>query len=277
MTTTTTGIEPVVRRSAARRYWRSLWLLTARDLKVRYTTSFLGYLWSVIDPLLMSGIYFFVFVLVFHRNQPGQEPYIVFLVSGLLPWTWFTNSINDSAKAFTREAKLLRSTTIPRTIWVARMVLSNGIEFLLSIPVLLIFAIVFTFAHEHGTAWHWQGWLLWLIAIPMEAVLLMGLGLIVAPLVVFFRDLERVIRLVLRLLFYASTIIYGPQDLDRLGLHTASAFNPLTGIIGLYRSAFFPKDLSWFDVGMGALVTVVIFVIGVFVFRGSVRTVLKEL
>jgi ABC-2 type transport system permease protein len=271
VTTTTAGLEPVVHRSAARRYWRSLWLLTRRDLKVRYTTSFLGYLWSVIDPLLMSGIYFFVFVLVFHRNQPGQEPYIVFLVSGLLPWTWFTNSINDSAKAFTREAKLLRSTTIPRTIWVARMVLSNGIEFLLSIPVLIIFALV------AGAAWHWQGWLLWLIAIPMEAVLLLGLGLIVAPLVVFFRDLERVIRLVLRLLFYASTIIYGPQDLDRLGLHTASAFNPLTGIIGLYRSAFFPADLDWFDVEVGALVSIAFLVIGVFVFRGSIRTVLKEI
>jgi ABC-2 type transport system permease protein len=268
---TTTALEPVVRRSPAQRYWRSLWLLTVRDLRVRYTTSFLGYLWSIIDPLLMSAIYFFVFVVVFNRQAPGQDPYIVFLVSGLLPWTWFSNAVNDCTKAFTREAKLIRSTTIPRTVWVARMVLSKGIEFLASIPVLIVFALV------TGAEMHWQGWLLWLVAIPLQAILLLGIGLIVAPLVVFFRDLERVIRLVLRLLFYASTIIYGAEDLDRLGLHTVSAFNPLTGIIGLYRSAFFPDDLSWFDVGIGALVSVAILVIGVFVFRGSIRTVLKEI
>ena len=69
------------------RYRRSLWLLTSRDLKVRYTTSFLGYVWSVLDPLLMAGIYLFVFVGIFQRNVPGQSPYIVFLVSSLLPWT----------------------------------------------------------------------------------------------------------------------------------------------------------------------------------------------
>lgn len=278
MTTTTAAVDPVVRRSPARRYAQSLWLLTRRDLKVRYTTSLLGYLWSVIDPLLMAGIYFFVFVVVFHRDhQPGQEPYIVFLVSGLLPWTWFTNAVNDSAKAFTREAKLLRSTTIPRTIWVTRTVLSNGIEFLLSIPVLLIFAIIFTYVPSHPTEWHWQGWLLWLLAVPLQALLLVGIGLIVAPLVVFFRDLERVIRLVLRLLFYASTIIYGPRDLDRIGLHTASAFNPLTGIVSLYRSPFFPGELSWFDVVVGTGVSLLILLIGVAVFRRSVPTVLKEL
>ena len=245
-------------------------LRSAAPLRVRYSTSFLGYLWSIIDPLLMSGIYFFVFVLVFHRHVPGQEPYIVFLVAGLLPWTWFSNAVTDCTKAFTREAKLLRSTTIPRTIWVARMVLSKGIEFIASIPVLIAFALI------TGATFHWQA-VYWLIAIPLQAVLLMGLGLIVAPLVVFFRDLERAIRLILRLLFYASTIIYGPADLEKIGLGFVSAFNPLTGIMGLYRSAFFPQDLNWFDVATSAVMSVVILVIGVLVFRGSIRTVLKEI
>ena len=66
------------------RYWRVLWLLATRDLKVRYSTSSLGYLWSILDPLLMSVIYWFVFTQVIQRSV-GEEPYIVFLLSALLP------------------------------------------------------------------------------------------------------------------------------------------------------------------------------------------------
>lgn len=258
------------RRSPARRYWRSLWLLTVRDLRVRYTTSFLGYLWSVIDPLLMAGIYYFVFVIIFDRKAPGEDPYIVFLVSGLLPWTWFSNSVTDFTRAFTREAKLLRSTTIPRSIWVARMVLSKGIEFIISIPVLIVFVVV------TGAPVHWEA-VYWLLAIVLQAILLLGIGLIVAPLVVFFRDLERAVRLLLRVLFYASAVVYSFEDLAKHGLGTVAAFNPLTGIMGLYRSAFFPQALDWFPVAVSAIVSAVVLVVGVFVFRGSIRTVLKEI
>lgn len=266
----TTTTLPRAPWSSWDRYRRSLWLLTARDLKVRYTTSALGYLWSIIDPLLMAGIYFFVFVLVFHRSVPGQAPYIVFLVSGLLPWTWFNGAISDATRAFTSEGKLIRSTTIPRTIWVGRIVLSKGIEFLLSIPVLIVFALV------AGAPFHWEV-VFWIPAIILQAALTFGLGLIIAPLVVFFRDLERAVKLILRLLFYASPIIYGLNDLEKLHLTFWGAFNPLSGIIGLYRSAFFPQDLNWFDVAVSVGLTVLIVLVGILVFRRTIRTVLKEI
>jgi ABC-2 type transport system permease protein len=266
----TTSTLPRARWSPFERYRRSLWLLTSRDLKVRYTTSALGYLWSILDPLLMAGIYFFVFVLVFNRQVPGQQPYIVFLVSGLLPWTWFNAAISASTNAFTSEGKLIRSTTIPRTIWVGRIVLSKGIEFLLSIPVLIIFAVVF------GAPFHWQV-VLWIPAIVLQAALTFGLGLIIAPLVVFFRDLERVVKLILRLLFYASPIIYGLNDLEKLHLTFWGAFNPLSGIINMYRSAFFPQDLNWLDVFVSIGMTAVFVVVGILVFRRTIRAVLKEI
>jgi ABC-2 type transport system permease protein len=251
------------------RYRRSLWLLTTRDLRVRYSTSFLGYFWSILDPLVMAGIYWFVFTQVFDRGV-GHEPYIVFLLSGLLPWMWFTGSVSDATLAFTREAKLVRSTTIPRTIWVSRVVLSKGIEFVASIPVLAIFAIA------TGATLHWEA--LWfLLAVVMQSVLTLGIGLIVAPLVVFFRDLERAVRLGLRFLFYASPIIYGLQDLKPLHLDTLGAFNPLSGIISLYRASFFPQQLDWFAIAVSAGMSLALFAIGVLIFRRTIRTVLKEI
>ncbi|MCS0500570.1 ABC transporter permease [Protaetiibacter mangrovi] len=258
------------------RYRRSLWLLTTRDLKVRYSTSFLGYVWSILDPLVMAGIYWFVFTQVFGRGV-GHEPYIVFLLTGLLPWMWFTGAVSDCTRAFTRESKLIRSTTIPRTIWVTRLVLSKGIEFAASIPVVALFAILSLWSDTPAQL-HVEA--LWsLLAIAIQAALTVGIGLIVAPLVVFFRDLERAVKLALRFVFYASPIIYGIPDLPTtpIDFHFWAAFNPLTGIFSLYRAAFFPVELDWFAVGVAALMSLALLAIGVAVFRRTIRTVLKEI
>ena len=250
------------------RYRRILWILTTRDLKVRYSTSVLGYVWSILDPLVMAGIYWFVFTQVFSRGV-GQDPYIVYLLCGLLPWMWFNGAISDCTRAFLKDAKLVRSTKIPRTIWVNRLVLSKGLEFLFSIPVLALFAII------NRAELHWEA-VFWLLAIAIQLVLTVGLGLIVAPLVVFFRDMERAVKLTLRFMFYATPIIYGlhnlPADFQVLG-----AFNPLSGIIGLYRSAFFPGELDWFAVAISAAMSLLLLGLGLLIFRRSIRSVLKEI
>lgn len=250
------------------RYRRSLWLLTVRDLRVRYSTSALGYVWSILDPLVMASIYWFVFTQVFDRTV-GEQPYIVFLLVALLPWMWFNGAISDSTRAFIREAKLVRSTKLPRTIWVNRIVLSKGIEFIASIPVLAVFAVA------TGAQLHWQA-VLFPLAVLMQGALITGIGLIVAPLVVFFRDLERATKLALRFLFYASPIIYGINDLPE-ELHFWASFNPLAGIFSLYRGAFFPDQLDWLTIGIGAAMSVVFLVIGLLVFRRTERAVLKEI
>jgi ABC-2 type transport system permease protein len=253
---------------SSRRYVHSLWLLSARDLRVRYATSALGYLWSVLDPLVMSLIYWFVFTQVFHRTV-GHEPYIVFLITALLPWVWFNSAVSDFTRAFSKDARLVRSTAIPRSIWVNRIVFSKGIEFLCSLPVLAVFALVV------GAPVGWG--LLWFpLAVVLETVLLVGLGLLVAPLCVMYSDLERTTKLILRVLFYASPIIYATSDLPGL-FRQLAAFNPLTGIFTLYRMAFFPEVWNAFDVVVGALMSVGFLALGVFVFRRLERPVLKEL
>lgn len=248
-------------------YRQSLWLLTSRDLRVRYATSFLGYVWSVLDPLVMAIIYWFVFTQIVDRTI-GHEPYIVFLLTGLLPWMWFNGAVSDSTRAFIKDAKLVRSTRIPRTVWVNRIVLSKGIEFVAALPVIIIFAIIFGAAPTWGVVWL-------PVAIVLQAVLTVGLGLIIAPLVVFFRDLERAVKLVLRFLFYGSPIIYGLSDLPA-GLDFWASFNPLAGIISLYRASFFPDELDARAVIIATIMSLVILGVGMLVFRRMIRAVLKE-
>ena len=216
----------------------------------------------------MSLIYWFVFTQGFD-NGVGEQPYIVFLLTALLPWVWFNGSVGDFTRAFVKDARLVRSTSIPRSIWVNRIVLSKGVEFLLSVPILAIFAIV---------AGATVGWgLLWFpVAVIVQTMLTVGIGLIVAPLVVLYRDLERATKLILRLMFYASPIIYGISDLPG-AFQQIAAFNPLSGIFSLYRAGFFPDQFDGFAVIVSALMSVVILVIGVLVFRRLERTLLKEL
>lgn len=252
-----------------KRYLQSLWLLSARDLKVRYATSFLGYLWSVLDPLVMSVIYWFIFTQVFDRSV-GEAPYIVFLISALLPWVWFNSSVSDFTRAFKKDSRLVRSTNIPRSIWVNRIVLSKGMEFLFSLPVLALFAILTPGAE--------LGWgILWFpVAVILQTILLVGLGLLIAPLCVLYADLERTTALILRALFYATPIIYGVSDLPGV-FETIGAFNPLAGIFTLYRMAFFPGEWELLSILISVVMSFGFLAIGTWVFHRLERSVLKEL
>jgi len=267
-------------RSAPRRQGllhrpRSLWerrraikLLVGRDLKVRYASSALGYVWSVLEPLLLAGIYWFIFTQVFTRTA-GAEPYMVFLLAGLLPWTWFNGAVIDAARALHSEAKLVRSTNVPREVWVVRVVLSKGVEFLLSLPVLFLFALV---QHAH-LDWHL---LLLAPAVVLMATLTLGVGLLLAPLVVLVRDLERVVRIALRLGFYASPVIFAVRDVPE-PWNAAFAANPLAGIFELCRAGFFPGAVHWSHVAVSAASSLIILVLGWSVFARLERTVLKEI
>ena len=257
--------------------WVALWrsrgmiaLLVNRDLRVRYSTSVLGYLWTILDPLLSALVYWFVFTVIFVRAGVGESPYIVFLLAGLLPWTWASSSIQECTRALTAEAKLVRSSNIPREVWVLRVVFSKFMEFLFSLPVIAAFAI---FA---GAKVSW--YLLFLpLALLVQGLLLIGLGLILAPLTVLFTDLQRLVRIALRIMFYLSPIIYGITDVPEK-FRTLYSLNPFSGIIDLIRASFFPDQFaSWGPFITASAITLVVFALGIFVFRTVERAALKEI
>ena len=251
---------------------RILALLVTRDLKVKFSDSVLGYLWSILDPLMLAGVYWFVFTKLMTR-QVGDTPYIVFLLCAMLPWQWANGSMRASMRALSKDAKLVRSTNLPREIWVLRTVGSKAIEFLLSVPVIVFFAVV---THAH---------LSWYVvfaplAFLIQSLLLVGIGLLLAPLAILYGDVERLINAVMRLLFYLSPVIYGTQDVERKSHLLARIYilNPFAGIFDLYRTAFFPDQWAgWRAVAVSAVIAVVTFVAGAVVFRRLEGAVLKEI
>lgn len=250
-------------------------LLVLRDLKVRYVGSVLGYFWTVLEPLMMAGVYWFVFEVVIGRDV-GEDPYIVFLLAAMLPWQWANGVISQSAKALNQEAKLVRSAGIPRQIWVLRIVGSKFLEYTFALPVFAAFLIFMPGDQQ----FKWHVVIDYPLAILIEATLLLGIGLAIAPLAVLYRDIIRVIRIVLRVLFYFSPIIYSADRLrDRLGeFFQFYKFNPLVGIFDLYRRPIFPDSfLGWNPVLVSAAAAVVALGIGLWVFRRLEGTVLKEI
>ena len=248
-------------------------LLVTRDLKVKYSDSVLGYFWSVLEPLMLAVVYWFVFTQLMTRSL-GEAPYIVFLLCALLPWQWTNAVMRTSMNALSKDSKLVRSTNLPREIWVLRTVGSKLAEMIFAIPVVALFAVL-TGAHLTGFVVFFP------LAVLIQLVLLTGVGLLLAPTAVLYGDVQRLMRIVMRLLFYFSPILYGVQDIEnRYGGVVANLFvlNPLAGIFDLYRTAFFADQWAgWGAVAISAGASVVVLVAGVVVFRRLEGNVLKEI
>jgi ABC-2 type transport system permease protein len=249
-------------------YRRILALLVRRDLKVRYAGSFLGYLWSVLDPLLMSLVFWFIFTQIFHRTV-GYPPYILFLVMGQMIMSWFQSGVTATAKALRQEAQMVRSSSVPRELWVVRVAMSKGVEYVYSLPVVAMFAL----AYRKVPSWN-------IIFLPVAMLLcffmVLSIGLILAPLNVLIRDIDRVIPIVLRFLFYCSPVLWSIKDVPK-SLQGLVAYNPLAGFLELSRAAFFPQELRWHSVLVSVIAIGVLFNIGVWVFARFEPQMLKEI
>jgi ABC-2 type transport system permease protein len=252
---------------------RVLILLVTRDLKVKYAASVLGYLWSILEPMMLAGIYWFVFTILMKRNL-GESPYIVFLLCAMLPWQFANGALRASMKALSKDGKLVRSTNLPREIWVLRTVGTQLVEFLLSVPVIVLFAVL-TGAHLNRYV------VLFPVAVIIETALLLGCGLFLAPIALLYDDVARLVPYILRLLFYFSPILYGVHDIrKRLGATVAHFYslNPLSGIIDMYRLAFFPDQYGgWHSMAVSAIFAVFALVLGLAVFSRLEGAILKEI
>ena len=213
-----------------------------RDLKVRYAGSVLGYLWTILDPLMMTGVYWFIFSVVFTGRRIGEDPYVLFIVMGLLSWQWFSRHGHRVLGGAGLGGPAGALHPAAREIWVLKVVGSKGAEFLFSLPIVVLFMALY----HRPPSWYV---VLVPVAIVLQAILLTGIGLALAPTTVLVRDLSRVVRIALRVLFYLSPVIYSVRRLEIGPLRELFQLNPMTGILDVFRSTAFPKEfLGWHSI-----------------------------
>ena len=239
------------------RAWELLYLLTLRDLKLRYQDTALGLLWSMLKPLALGAV---LYVALSQFVRIKVDDYHLVLLTALFPWVWFQTSALFASACFASNAALLKKVPFPRVVLPTSIILNNGIHFLLSIPILVILLAI---SDRYPNA-------AWLLGIPILATvqlaLLMGVVLLVASIDVFFRDLEHLVEVFLTLLFYITPILY-PLELVPERWEPILQINPLTSLIEAWRDLFMNNALPGLDLWPALLFTVVTVALGGAVFR----------
>ncbi|MPZ22995.1 MAG: ABC transporter permease [Dehalococcoidia bacterium] len=234
-----------------------LFLLTWRDLKVRYQGTILGFFWSVTKPLLLGLVLYFALSEVVRFDVPNYQ---LFLLAALFPWFWFQTCVMSAIGSFTGNGNLLKKVSFPRYVLPLSMIANHSVHFALSLPVLAAFSLIFADA---------PGWA-WIIGIPLlsliQVVLISGLSLLVATINVFFRDLEHLTEVAMTLLFYVTPIIY-PLDLVPDRYQWILLINPMTCLIEGWRDVLVDNRLPGLELWPAVALSAVLLAAGAFMYR----------
>jgi ABC-type polysaccharide/polyol phosphate export permease len=233
-----------------------------KDLKVRYKNSALGFLWSLLNPLLMMLVYTLVFTRIF---PTGVTNFPIFVLIGLLPWNWCQRGLSSAATSLLDNRTIITKVYFPRVLLPVSAVISEGVNFLLALPVL--FALMFYLGAP------FTPWIAYIpVLILIQAMLLIGLGLFLAGLNVIFRDTGVILEVVLLAWFFLTPVFY---DIKRTYPDTAAwvfRFNPMASIIEQYRTILYEGGQPgfFFDIRAG-LTCFVILVLGYLFFMSLNR------
>lgn len=228
-----------------------------KDIGGKYKNSFLGVLWSFINPLLQIAVYAFVFQIIMRSNI---ENYAVYLCCALVPWQYFSSVVLRGAATIIDNGNIIKKVYFPREILPISIVTSEGINFLISTVIILGFVIVSGIGISVNIFWYF-------LIVAIQYVISLGISFIVSSLSVYFRDLLHLLGVFMQLLFYATPIVYSAENVPA-GFRWLLKINPMSYLIEGYRAIFYDKMPPNFQsLGIALLMGIALCVIGYFAFR----------
>lgn len=215
-------------------YWKDLWryrelfyILSWRDIKVRYKQTTLGVLWAIIRPLLTMIIFTFVFGRVAKMDVSSVVPYSLIVFAGLLPWQFFSNALTESSNSLVGNERLVTKVYFPRLIIPASSVITSFIDFMISFAILLVLFIVYRYMPPLRIIW-----------MPLFCVMAFlasfGPGLYLTALNVKYRDFRYIIPFLVQFGLFISPVGYTSAQIPEQ-LQLFYALNPMTGVIDVFR------------------------------------------
>jgi lipopolysaccharide transport system permease protein len=232
-------------------YREILLILIWRDLKTRYRGSVLGFLWTFLNPLLLMVIYSLVFS-VYMRVDIRAYP--IFVFAGLLPWIWFSSSMLAGASSVVDSGSLIKRVPFPPQILPAVSVTAALVNFLLALPLLLVFMV----------AWGLPiGWSLLLLPLPIaiQYVFTLGLTIVLSMLTVRYRDLQQLLANLLTLWFFLTPVLY-PTAMVPARFHAFLLLNPMAILVSAFQDALYGAQVpSFMRLAPVALVALVVFAV----------------
>lgn len=240
-----------------RHYFDLVVVLTQKEIKVRYKSSMLGYLWSVANPLAFALVFFVAFKVVMRVQM---EDYALFLIAGLFPWQWFQNSVNASPLIFISNASIIKKVNFPRNLIPFTQVLQDMIHFVLAIPIIASFLLVY------DRQWSVS----WIYGIPLllcvQFFTTYAVSLVVSSVNLFIRDLERLTTIAMTLLFYFTPVIYSEAMIPEQ-YRFLLKYNPVAPLMISWRNLFMDGELSFFMLSLSIFYALAFFLVAHYVYR----------
>jgi lipopolysaccharide transport system permease protein len=242
-------------------YFDLILTLSHKEVKVRYKNNVLGYVWSLANPLASALVFYFALQIIFRTSVPD---YPLFLIIGLFSWQWFSNYLIGACGIFLANGSLIKKSVFPRSVLPIALNLQDAFHFVMSIPVTVCFML---FYHIPVGSMIVAGLLL---LIPAQFLLLLGIGLAISSINLFFRDMERILAIALNMLMYLSPVLF-PMERVPDPYQTWMRFNPMTPLIEAWRGIFLDNTVQWENVGLAYLYAAIALGIGIPVYRRLVH------
>lgn len=249
--------------------------LTLRELRGKYKRSFLGWSWSLLNPLATMLIFSLVFR-YFLKVDPdtgdpsGLKAFAFFLLCGLLPWNYLSNGINGSMGALVGNSNLIKKVYFPREILVA----ANVASWLVSLGIeMAVLAAALVIAGNFVLPWLVPV----LVVVAVQTAFVFGLGLLLSVLNVYFRDIQHFVAILLQIWFYATPIVY-PLRVVPERVRFAYGLNPMTRFVEAYRDCLYHLRLPpLVDMAYLVVVSGVTLALGLLVFARLEPKLAEEL
>jgi lipopolysaccharide transport system permease protein len=241
-----------------------LYLLVIKDLKVRYKSRFLGYVWALANPLAFAFMYWLAFKFIMRMDMAN---YSLFLITGIFPWIWLSTGAVNGARSFVYNASLIRKANLWRPILPLSCVVQETVHFLFALPVIAAF-LFFTGDLPLRASWLWQIPLL----IALQVAFAYPIALSLAVTSVYVRDIEFLVGIGFSLLFFATPMVY-PITMVPEEYRGWFELNPLHALIDSWRSVLLEGAVQPQHLGYAAATAAAMGVIAWVLYRWLVRRV----
>lgn len=252
------------------RYRGLIWLLVNRELTTRYKRSILGVWWTLLNPILTTAVLWLVFSLVSKEFGATSEPFVVYLLAGVLMVTFFSQGILATGAAITNSSAILSKVYVPAEVFAFSTALAGLANFLISLIPLVLAQLV------TGIGVPWTALL---TAIPILATLALvtGLGMLIAALAVYFFDVLDLTRVLVQLLYYLTPVFWTLRFIPER-FHGLVQANPLYSYLEVFRDLMYRGVISpWWQWAVVAGCAVLFLALGVWVFSKSWKTLVAQL
>jgi lipopolysaccharide transport system permease protein/teichoic acid transport system permease protein len=249
-----TGIADIVGRRRLIRY------LVGSEIKRTHADTAFGQVWWVLDPLLQMAVYFLLFAVMLNTRIPD---YPLFLFAAILPWKWFSTTMNETTLSVTGHQTLIRQVQFPKIVLPTSAVLGGTVSFIFGLVAL---GLVYGFYLDRLS--------MWVVCLPLIAavqfVFTLALGILFSAINAFFRDIQNVLSHALRLWFYVSGALIPLDTLARShrSLYAVMSLNPFAVLFKAYRAVTYGTTApDWIELGLVLGFSVAVLLFAVYVFK----------